>query len=89
MAVSTAYGWVRAYHFETRTIKVFLSLWDKHAIMPQMRIAVCFDGRIIIHDHIPIDTLRALSPLPHFRILYVLFLAPFYSPSVNPFIPIS
>ena len=28
------HGWVRAFHFETRTIKVFLSLWDKHATMP-------------------------------------------------------
>ena len=59
------HGWVCAYHFETRTIKVFLSLWDKHAIMPPIRIAVCFDGRIIIHDHIPTNTLRALSHLPH------------------------
>ena len=47
------HGWVRAYHFETRTINVFLSLWDKHAIMPPMRIAVCFDGRITTRDHIP------------------------------------
>ena len=74
------HGWVRAYHFETRTIKVFLSLWDKQAIMPPMRIAVCFDGRIFIHDHIP---------FPVFQIPYVLFLCLFYSPSVNPFISIS
>ena len=33
--------------------------------MPPMRIAVCFDVLIIIHDHIPTNTLRALSPLPH------------------------
>ena len=33
--------------------------------MPPMRIAVCFDGRIIIHNHIPTNTLRALSLLPH------------------------
>ena len=43
---------MRVYHFETRTIKVFLSLWDKHAIMPLMRTAVCFDGRISHRDHI-------------------------------------
>ena len=30
---------------ETRTIKVFLALWNKHTIMPPMRIAVCFDTR--------------------------------------------
>ena len=83
------HGWVHAYYFETRTIKVFLSLWDKHAIMPPMRIAVCFDGRIVIHDHIPTNILRALSPLLHFFIPYVLFLVPFYSPSVNPFTSIS
>ena len=64
------HGWVRAYHFETRTVKVFLSLWDKHASMPPMRIAVCFDGRIIIHDHILINTLRALSPSPSSCFLY-------------------
>ena len=68
------HGWVRAYHFETRTIKVFLSLWDKHAIMPPMRIAVSFDGRITTHDHIPTFYLRALSPPPHFRIRFFLFL---------------
>ena len=34
--------------------------------MPPMRLAVCFYGRIIIHDHIPAITLRALSPLPHY-----------------------
>ena len=28
--------------------------------MPLMRIAVCFDGRITIHDHIPTNTLIAL-----------------------------
>ena len=67
-------GWVRTYHFETRTITVFLSLWDKHAAMPPMRIAVSFDGRIVIHDHIPTNTLRALSPLPHYLTWYVLFL---------------
>ena len=33
--------------------------------MPSKRIAICFDGRIIIHDHIPTDTLSVLSPLPH------------------------
>ena len=32
--------------------------------MPPMRIAVCFDGWIVIHDHIPTNTLRALSPSP-------------------------
>ena len=77
------HGWVRAFHFETRTIKVFLSLWDKHAIMPPMRIAVCFDGRIIIHDHILTNTLRALSPLPHYFTRYILFLVPSYLPPAN------
>ena len=57
---------MHAYHFETRTIEVFLSLWDKHAIVPPIGVAVCFDGWIIIHDHIPANTLRALSPLPHY-----------------------
>ena len=52
---------MRAYHFETRTIKDFLSLWDKHATMPPERLAVCFDGRITIHDHVLTNTLRALS----------------------------
>ena len=40
-------------------------LSDKHAIMPLKRIAICFDGRIIIHDHISTNTLSTLSPLPH------------------------
>ena len=40
--------------------------------MPPMRIPVCFDERIIIHDHIPIDTIRALSlPFPIF--VYCMF----------------
>ena len=68
------HGWVRAYHFETRTIKVFLSLWDKHAIIPPMRIAVCFDGRITTRDHIPAFNLRALSPPPHYLIRFSFFL---------------
>ena len=46
------HGWVRTYHFETRTIKVFLSLWDKHAVMPLTRIAVYFDGRFTSRGHI-------------------------------------
>ena len=80
------HGWVRAYYFETRTIKVFLSLWDKHAIMPPMRIAVCFDGRIVIHDHIPrSNTVRALSLLPHYLTWYALFLVFFYLPSIDLF----
>ena len=56
---------------------------------PPMRIAVCFDGRIIIHDHIPTNTLWALSPLPHYLTRYVLFFVPFYSPSINLFTSIS
>ena len=32
--------------------------------MPPMRLAVCFDGRITIHDHIPTNNLIAL-PFPH------------------------
>ena len=87
------HGWVCTYHFETHTIKVFRSLWDKHTIMPLMRIrvAVCFDGRIVIHDHIPTNTLRALSPLPHFlyTVCFVPILVLFYSQSVNPFTSIS
>ena len=46
------HGWVRTYHFEIRTTKVFIPLCDKHATMPLMRIAVCFDGRINTHHHI-------------------------------------
>ena len=49
---------------KTRTIKVFLSLWDKHATMPLMRIAVCFDGRISSRDRIFTTFLWALSPSP-------------------------
>ena len=49
----------------------------------------CFDGRIIIHDHIPTNPLRALSSLPHFLTRYVLFLVLFYSPSINLFTSIS
>ena len=64
-------------NFETRTIKVVPSSWDKEAIMPSMRMAVCFDGRIFIHDHIPNNTLRAPLPLPMFQIPYVLFLGLF------------
>ena len=63
-------------NFETHTIKVVLSSWDKEAIMPSMRMAVCFDGRIFIHDHIPNNTLGA-PPLPMFQISYVLFLGLF------------
>ena len=71
---------MRDNHFETCTIKVSLSLWDKHTIMPPMRIAACFDGQIIIHDHIPTNTLRALSPLPHYHQsihLHILFIIQF------------
>ena len=57
---------MHAYHFETHTIEVFLSLWDKHSIMPLMRIAVCFDGQIFINDHIPANTLGVLAPLSHY-----------------------
>ena len=64
------HGWVRAYHFETRTIKVFLSLWG----IPPMRIAVCFDGRITTRDHVPTFNLRALSPPPLYLIRFSLFL---------------
>ena len=48
-----------------------------------------FDGRIIIHDHIPSNTLRALSPLPSHLTRYVLFLCPFHLPSINLFTSIS
>ena len=64
------HGWVRAYHFETRTIKVFLSLWDKHAVMPLMRIAVYLDGRISSRGHIRTFYLER-SPSPsHLPVLY-------------------
>ena len=71
-------AWMGA-HLPFRTIKVFLSLWDKHAIMPPMRIAVCFDGRIIIHDHIdfPLTPFERSPLFPMFPIPYVLFLVSF------------
>ena len=75
--------------FRNRYHKGFSLLWDKHAIMPLMRIAVCFEGRIVIHDHIPTNSLRALSPLPHYLTRYVSLLVPFYSPSINIFTSIS
>ena len=65
------HGWVHAYQFKTRTIKVLLSLWDKHAIMHLMKIAVCFDGRISYRDHICTFQLRVLSlPSPFSNIIY-------------------
>ena len=42
-------------------IEVVLSLLDKEAIMPSMRMAVCFD------DHIPNNTLRAPPRSPCFK----------------------
>ena len=69
------HGWMRAYHFETRTIKVFLSLWDKHAIMPLMRITVCrlMDGSLFTITF----PLTPLERSPSFPVLpYVLFLVP-------------
>ena len=44
----------------------FQNTWDKHATMPLIRLAACFDGRITINDHILTNTLRALSPFPMF-----------------------
>ena len=43
----------------------------------------------IFHYHIPTNTLRVLSPLPHYLTRYALFLVPFYSPSINLFTSIS
>ena len=59
---------MRTYHLETRTIKVFISLWHKHATMPLTRLAVCFVGRISIHDRFFTKPLRALSPFPTYPI---------------------
>ena len=71
---------MRTYHFKACTIKVSLSLWDKHAVMPPMRLAVCFDGWVTIWDHIPTFYPRALSPPPHYHIHCSSFLMPFYLP---------
>ena len=65
--------WVHDYHLGTRTIEVFIPSWDKHATMPLMRIAVCFDGRTTADDHIftkPLPALSRFLTCPIFRLPY-------------------
>ena len=71
------HGWVRTYHFKTRTIKVFLSLWDKHAVMSLTRIAVYLDGRFSSRGHI-LTFHPERSPSPsHLSVLYSFLIFPF------------
>ena len=71
------HGWTRLQFRNAYHNGIFPS-WNKHATMPLMRIAVCFDGCTTTDDRIYTKPFQALSlslSIPHLPYYYVM---PFY-----------